>query len=740
MRTNRSGKAPQRKKRRRGVIAAAGREVKPGEVIHLLGDVEVLAAESGKAGPRRFKVRAYTGGTLDVANYTMPVVIDLAGLAVGKSVVANLHHEPKAIVGHGTDVANSGKAVDIAGVVSGTGPAATEFLANHDNGFPWQASVEAVPSKLVEVAAGATVEVNGRSFVGPLYVAKKSRLRGVAFLPRGADENTHVTVAAGAADSQKGPDMDPFKKWILAMSLDYDALTDAQRAALKTKFDAEIKASEKEGKETPVITAPAFELEEIKAVANEHLADIELKLATHEGDIAIQAGGGKKLAEIKAAALKDARELKAKAIIEKWAGPKLEVECIKAAAKFEVKLIEAKAPSGPGIISHSSDRSQPVIEAALCMTVGMEKPDKHFKQETLDTARREFPDGVDLQGLLIMAAEARGYPRGRVTRVTQGNLRGLLEYAFPVRREIQAGGFTTIDLPLLFQNTANKEILQGYDTEENNEYLEISQEKSVPDFKAITSYRMLDDMKYEKLAPDGHIKHFQLGEETYTRQAYTYAKMGQLTRPDFINNDLSTFDDLRTRLGMGAKEALVELVWRTFMNNGSFFTTARGNYITGGTTNLGLDGVGLQLAITAFSNLRTPGPNGTSRRKGGRADRLLIPPELQTIADALYSVNNAGPGTTLGNTNLNVNKYRPIVVPWLSDPSFTGYSATAFYLLRNPASLPPIVVSYLNNVRVPTVETADADFDQLGVQFRGFHDFGVDFAEWLAGVKSKGAA
>jgi len=49
-------------------------------------------------------------------------------------------------------------------------------------------------------------------------------------------------------------------------------------------------------------------------------------------------------------------------------------------------------------------------------------------------------------------------------------------------------------------------------------------------------------------------------------------------------------------------------------------------------------------------------------------------------------------------------------------------------------------VSFLNGQMAPTVESADADFDQLGVQFKGFHDFGVDQAEYLAGVKSKGAA
>ena len=54
--------------------------------------------------------------------------------------------------------------------------------------------------------------------------------------------------------------------------------------------------------------------------------------------------------------------------------------------------------------------------------------------------------------------------------------------------------------------------------------------------------------------------------------------------------------------------------------------------------------------------------------------------------------------------------------------------------------MPMIVVSFLNGMQTPTVESAEADFNTLGIQFRGYHDFGCDFAEYLCGVKSKGAS
>jgi len=41
-------------------------------------------------------------------------------------------------------------------------------------------------------------------------------------------------------------------------------------------------------------------------------------------------------------------------------------------------------------------------------------------------------------------------------------------------------------------------------------------------------------------------------------------------------------------------------------------------------------------------------------------------------------------------------------------------------------------------VQEPTVETAEMDFNVLGIQMRGYHDFGVAKQEYRAGVKSEG--
>jgi hypothetical protein len=64
-----------------------------------------------------------------------------------------------------------------------------------------------------------------------------------------------------------------------------------------------------------------------------------------------------------------------------------------------------------------------------------------------------------------------------------------------------------------------------------------------------------------------------------------------------------------------------------------------------------------------------------------------------------------------------------------SNAGIAGYSAKAWYLLADPNDLPVIEVAFLNGQQTPTVERADADFNVLGIQFRGYFDFGVALQE-----------
>ncbi len=699
-----------------------------------LADVEIVAADAEsepKSGPRRFSVRAYNGGPLQVSRWDTPVVVDLKGLQMGKSVIANLHHDTTQIVGHVDAHNNDGKQLTLEGSVSGTGPAAEEFQANHDNGFPWQASIEAKPLVVTEVAEGQSIVVNGQKLTGPLQIASKSKLHGIAFVPHGADEDTAVTVAASAADSVPEREIDmKFHEWIKAKGFDPEKLDDRQKSYLQEQYDAEIAAAD-DGVIVKATPAP-FDIDALKASYAKHESDIEAKLFEYKGKV-----DDVKLAEIKASAYETAIKLKQNALQQERSAEQFELEAIKAASNTEVALIRAERPTGPAIHASEKDINGEVIEAALCMNLGL-NVEKDYREETLEAAHRGFRR-LGLQEVLILAANANGY-QGR-NRITPDNLREVLQCAF--MPSIQASAFSTVSLSGIMSNVANKELLEGF-MEEDQSWREVAEIKSVSDFKTVTSYRMLDDMEYQKLGPNGEIAHGKLGEESFTRSADTYAKMFAITRQQIINDDLGALDDLRTRLGRGAARKFRRLFWETFLANSSFFTSARGNYIDGATTTLLVDGVGLQLAITAYRKLKSGDKKQVGKATSlGAPDRLVVPPELEFAAQRLYQstqVNTGGAATaeSVGNANIHAGKYRPIVVNELSDSDYTGNSSTGWYLFGS--ILKPIVVSFLNGIENPTVESADADFNQLGVQFRGYHDFGVNRTEWLSGVKSKGAA
>jgi hypothetical protein len=75
----------------------------------------------------------------------------------------------------------------------------------------------------------------------------------------------------------------------------------------------------------------------------------------------------------------------------------------------------------------------------------------------------------------------------------------------------------------------------------------------------------------------------------------------------------------------------------------------------------------------------------------------------------------------------------------MSNASYTGYSAAAWYMIADPAEMPVIEIAALNGRVEPVVETADADFNVLGVQMRGYSDIGVALQEYRGGVRADGS-
>lgn len=685
-------------------------------------------AEGGEKLPT-FSMLAYTGGKMDVG-FGVPVVVDLSGLKVSaKSRPILLGHDPAQIVGHTTEIKVNAGSITASGTISGSGGAAQEVVGSSKNGFPWQASIGASVVRMTEVDRGESVQVNGRTFRGPLLVARQSNLKEISFVPLGADDNTSGKVAAsGSRATMETITMD-FEQWLAAMGLKADDLTDDQVAKLKAKHKAEVEAAADDDAGTPADDGGAGNVNaSADDDAREFDADAEMKRIRAEH---------KRMLEVEAAA-KDHPEIAAKAIDKGWDAER---------TKMEVELADLRAsrPKSPNANTGKGEQglTSEVVEAAVCMAGGLRDVDKEFDEKTLDAAHKRYRGRIGLQELLLDCAMANGYSNGYAFK---RDPKGVLQAAFSQNIHA-AGGFSTLSITDILSNTANKFLIAGFNAIEST-WRQISGIGSVSDFKQITRYRLTGDMEYDKVGAGGEIKHGTLADQTFNNQADTYAKMLAITRQDQINDDLGALTAAPQRLGRGAALKLNSVFWTAFLANTSHFHTNNNNLASSNPFSID----GLTAAELKFFNQTTPenADGAAGVPLGINPAVLLVPNALHVAANQAMNSTNVNELVTdddassalsdrvmAGNANPHAGKFRVVRSSYLSNSAMGGaYSTSTWYLLADPSDLATIETVFLNGQQSPTVETADADFNTLGIQMRGYHDFGVALQDPRAGVKS----
>lgn len=682
----------------------------PAAIAWMSGPVEWIQAaadDGGEAPLPRFKMTAYTGVPMHLAGWWQPVVVDLAGMTAPDVVAILRDHDPAQIVGHSLSIHKETASLKLEGVISGVGQAVEEIIKTSKNKFPWKASIGARVDQMEYIAEDVTTKVNGKTFEGPLYVARKTTLGEVSFVPVAADDATAATVAASAAKTQGGRTME-FKEWLTAKGHDPEALTDDERVTLEAQWKAETKPAG-DGKAPPAAgdVAPKADL---KAAAGKAPDGVEEPVKAQRAQAAAEV---RRMAAISKICANRHSDIEATAIEEGWT-----------ADKTELAVVRAERPKAPAVVG-SGFHADPagVLEAAVCMTGRLETAEKTFKEPVLEAAHRQFPRGIDLQELILAAARMGGY-EGRGS--FRSDLRPLLKAAF-----------STISISGILSNIANKFLLEGF-TAVEDAWRRIAAIRSVTDFKAVTSYRLTGALEFEEVGPAGELKHGKLGEETFTNQARTYGIMLAITRQDIINDDLGALTAVPRRIGRGGALKLNTVLWTAFLDNLAFFTIARGNYAEGTpATVLGIDG----LTAAELLFLTQTDPDG--KPFGLTPRTLLVPPALSVLATQLtkaLELREPAATTKYFTNNPHAGKFEAIASAYLSNGTIPGSSAKKWYLLADPRDVAVIEVAVLNGVEAPTIESADADFNLLGVQMRGYFDFGVAKQDYRGGVAMKGEA
>ena len=736
--------------------------------VEMVGTATVLQAAAGPDGkrpPPRFDLVAYTGVPMRPhlePPLKHPVVIDLDGVILSKQRLPALKdHESKALVGHTEIVSSDGVKLTAQGVCSGAGEAKREVVEASSNGYVWEVSLGADIWDLEFVGAGKSVGVNGRTIGGPVYIARSCRPREVSFLTIGADDGTSASIAASAA---KGNAM-TFAAWLKANGFQPEKeLSDKQKKSLRAAWKAAITVEAsgsgddadgddaddaddeedddkpargkkaKAGKKKTKVKAgarsrqkaaaddaydeeedPDDDADDDDSDSDEGVSGLRAELDSIRREQSIYRLCGEKHAEI-------AR----KAIKGKWDDDKvslaIEAAELRASMPSSVQVRTKKAKDAPA--------DNLVLEAACAISGKLENLEEQYDERVLNAAGDLFRHGISLQELLLQAAHANGYTGYSVRQ----DVRGVLEHAF----RVQASGFSTISLPGIFTAVANKFLLEGFMFVETV-WRAISDIGSVNDFKTITSYRMTGSGEFEEVGPMGEIKHGTLGEESFTNRAKSYAKMYGISFQDIKNDDLGALTAIPRKLGRGAGLKINTVFWTVFLNNAAFFVDPSQNYLKGATTNLGP--VGLGLALPKFR--QKIDPDGAPLSVEPKI--LLVPPELEVTAMELmqstnFNTGGAATGAQIAQRNIWANKFTTLVSVYLSNSAFTGFSTTGYYLLGDPRDAATMQVVFLDGKEQPTVENAEADFNNLGVQMRGHHHWGVALQDARAALKVKGAA
>lgn len=695
-----------------------------------MSEFTLIEASNG-AKPKVVGV-AYSGGKMSLPGWRHPVVVDLAGMEIPESVPLLTNHENKTDSRIGLiSAAVRNNALEITGEIVSDSRDAADIIAQGKAGADWQLSIGA-DVKECELVKGSR-EVNGQEVEGPFYHIKKSTLREVSVVAVGADAHTNMKVNAKFnLVNQEGEAMNNKSetKSVSAVSTPNDA------AHPEKKPEPEQKPGNPANKAGEPANKPG---EPEKKPDNAEKKPGQA--AAEATPPAIQASAGDVAATAREAAqnaVKAERErISAIQAICDGEFPEIEREAIAGGWTPEVvtkKVLETIRAERPAANVNISVKTAPeggelrkTIEAAMCLRVGVsaDQLEKSYGAKTVEAGMAEMD--MPLKQLLIECMKLDGIP-----------------YSRGFDNETIRAAFSSVSLPGILSNVANKKLLQSYEAQPIIA-MKLCSTGDLNDFKENDRFRLTDVGDLLPIAADGEIKDGGLIEESAKNQLDTYGKKFCLTRKMIINDDLGAFMKVPTAMGNRAARLIDQLFFSRLLSNPAqadgkaLFSTNHKNLLSGASSALSSDS--LKKAIQLFLDQ----VDADGQPISVEPKYLLVPTALKHLAIELTQ------GATLimsGTDNavrpaLNVlsdENLQVISSPYLGNSAYEGSSQTGWYLFGDPKTVDTWEIGFLKGKRTPTVERGETDFNTLGLWFRVYFDLGVREQDHRGMVKANGAA
>ena len=737
----------------------------------------------------------YSGGKCFVPQYDVPAIVDIETLRFDVNPPNLVEHHPQAVAGQLVNLRKSvidGKPV-VCCEARVKGTTFAKLVCDYfDNKI-----AELKPSIGIgrteqfnerRIGSGERATVNDVEQVGPAIVLYNGCVTEGSWVAMGGDEKARALLSAALATiTPKGGDPMNFAEWLKSSKnmteAEFEALSDEEKATIKSEFESSMTASEGSGDNSGSDALKEAAIEEIvnalEGKPTETVLDAYVALqggsteepaatasakrntltASLQSRIHLKEGRRQKAIEL---LCKERPDIAAKAIDGNWSLDHTEKVLTASMKKTEMQnKYNTPFVSSQVGLSDSGPKPQQILTASLAVHAGIH-PDKikatlGYSDDVLTAAlsskyRNATPRSV-------VAESANSFKPGTVGMNTNRLEAFSMATKFCRRFEDQkifgepaltaAMGFSTISATDAIFDTLKVSLLDQPATADHV-YPQICVQNTVPDLNDVKGYDVdiIGDLR--EISSTGQIEHVDY-EEGVIRYG-TELKAATFVIPEqmFIQDGIGYFASLIQRfnaLPEKSKEHAVAMVFQRILDGKimtaddgkPFFTTDRGNLISG--TDSILSGDGLAMAEMAMDDFKNR--NGEPLSSAGAF--LLVNSAQYATARRIFGSANINQEDMIGTTNIYSGAYRPLKWQYLNrnfaeatNQFFTKYGASFWLMMRDPNVRPLLAVTGLDGFSSPLFEQKEADASVWGRVYRVIYPYKVNPMYGDAAVLSLG--
>lgn len=299
---------------------------------------------------------------------------------------------------------------------------------------------------------------------------------------------------------------------------------------------------------------------------------------------------------------------------------------------------------------------------------------------------------------------------------------------------------TSSDFPNILKDVINKTMLKGWD-EAPETFQQWTSKGILTDFREATRAGINSISALPAVPDGGEYKYGTVGDRGETIQLATYGKLISLTRQTIINDDLSAFTKVPMMMGRAARRTIGNLAYAVLTANAAMadgtalFHADHANLGTAGALATGtIDELRKLMALQTDKDA-SAGSVANVSSLGITPAFLIVPEALRgTAITVMESETKIASGQ---NNSKYPNSVRNIASV-ISDARLDADSATAYYLVANPAQFDTVEVAYLDGVEAPYLEQKDG-WSVDGSSFKVRIDAGVKALDFRTMSKNAGA-